>query len=154
MKRRIRFGLTVSSLQPFATFLFKLSSSFCCPIDSSTSPVLILMTFLLPLSSPSSPPNSTRPSLATKSSINRCSKGKIATNGFWQFFFLHNFWTKKAIFLANISRNLLNTVSLPTDNTIILIFGYVVLNKINLIFNGYKLKKNFLNGTPLNGKTN
>ena len=66
------------------------------------------------------------------------SRLKIAGNGFWQFFFLHNFWTKRAIILGKYFKKPVKDCEFSDrqliHNKLILIFGYVVLNKIYLIF--------------------
>ena len=86
---------------------------------------------------------------------------KIAGNEFWQFFFLHNFWPNRTIFLGKYFKNPVKDCEFADRQhilkgfTLILIFGYVVLNKIFLIFQWLQIKKKqykssfFLSGTPL-----
>ena len=59
------------------------------------------------------------------------------------FFFLHDFWTERAILLSKYFKKPVKDCEFADlqHNTLILLFGYVVLIKIYLIFNGYKLCK-------------
>ena len=63
---------------------------------------------------------------------------KIAGNGFWiwAILFLQNFWAKRAVFLSKYFKKPFKDCEFAEQqhDTLILIFGYVVLNKIYLIF--------------------
>ena len=62
---------------------------------------------------------------------------KIAEKNDWQFFPLHNFWTRKAIFFGIYFRKPVKDCEFADRQHILtefLIFWYVVLSKIYLIF--------------------